>query len=476
MAQDICAKEDIDESIVGKIGSRRIFDINPRGSMSMIYRGLLESLQDFYVPNKYMFKISGCLIGPTLDDIALITGFPINGDPVSGQDLNHEKTKELCKSLLGKDGMVEGSLINLKYLLDNYQKVPEGEVDLDRYIRVYVLFVMGTLLFCSKEVDTMPSMYLVPLKDVDNIKNYAWGPALLAHTLYQLELSVQKRTKSFATNSIFIQTFDFEYMPSMMEVIYPRLKLEQPRKFPLGAYYSHILGRRSKDNFKVVGKDEVKRAMETILYPQSYNCGIFLLHYVEQFLELASNRTTDFMEQLDQNWFVPSEVSLKKRDDIRTLIYQLLDDAVKEPQPADENVQTKASFSSSNVSPESQGSPRRKVPRRSSTITPMQLNFSQASFSGPSVTLEAKNSSCRELLNCDLELPQDSPCRELRNCYLELRQGSPQRELPNYDLELPDVPHRRLPNWRDLPRRELPLRSKRGVPLQKVTPADYEKK
>ncbi|KAL6535138.1 hypothetical protein OROMI_026512 [Orobanche minor] len=265
-------------------------------------------------------------------------------------------------------------------------------------------------------------------------------------------------------------------MPSMMEVIYPRLKLEQPRKFPLGAYYSHILGRRIKDNFKVVGKDEVKRAMETILYPQSYNCGIFLLHCVEQFLELASNRTTDFMEQLDQNWFVPSEVFLKKRDDIRTLIYQLLDDAVKEPQPADENVQTKASFSSSNVSPESQCSPRRKVPRRSSTITPMQLNFSQASFSGPSVTLEAKNSSCRELLNCDLELPQDSPCRELCNCYLELRQGSPQRELSNCVLELPDVPHRRLPNWRDLPRRELPLRSKRGVPLQKFTPADYEKK
>ncbi|KAL6535146.1 hypothetical protein OROMI_026520 [Orobanche minor] len=295
----------------------------------------------------------------------------------------------------------------------------------------------------------MPSMYLVPLKDVDNIKSYAWGPALLAHTLYQLELSVQKRTNSFATNSIFLQTSVFEYMPSMMEVIYPRLKLEQPRKFPLGAYYSHILGRRSKDNFKVVGKDEVKRAMETILYiyPQSYNCGIFLLHCVEQFLELASNRTTDFMEQLDQNWFVPSEVSLKKRDDIRTLIYQLLDDAVKESQPADENVQTKASFSSSN-----------------------------ASFSGPSVTLEAKNISCRELLNCDLELPQYNPCRELRNCYLELRQGSPQRELPNCDLELPDVPHRRLPNWRDMPRRELPLRSKRGVPLQKFTPADYEKK
>ncbi|XP_057789136.1 probable ubiquitin-like-specific protease 2B [Salvia miltiorrhiza] len=42
-------------------------------------------------------------------------------------------------------------------------------------------------------------------------------------------------------------------------------------------------------------------SLELPMQENSYDCGVFLLHYVEQFLELTSNRTTDFMEQLDQN-------------------------------------------------------------------------------------------------------------------------------------------------------------------------------
>ncbi|KAE9595063.1 putative Ulp1 peptidase [Lupinus albus] len=71
-----------------------------------------------------------------------------------------------------------------------------------------------------------------------------------------------------------------------------------------------------------------------------YDCGLFLLHYVERFLEEAPVNfnpfkiITKFSNFLSSNWFPPPEASLK-RSHIHNLIYNILDDySLKEP-PAD---------------------------------------------------------------------------------------------------------------------------------------------
>ncbi|KAH6793441.1 hypothetical protein C2S52_003918 [Perilla frutescens var. hirtella] len=76
-----------------------------------------------------------------------------------------------------------------------------------------------------------------------------------------------------------------------------------------------------------------------------FDCGLFLLHYVERFLELASNcSTTKYIDssklylQLNQDWFFPAEVSLKKRDHIKEVIHRLIkDNALKDPPVASNN-------------------------------------------------------------------------------------------------------------------------------------------
>ncbi|KAL1564608.1 Ulp1 peptidase [Salvia divinorum] len=75
--------------------------------------------------------------------------------------------------------------------------------------------------------------------------------------------------------------------------------------------------------------------------PQQDNlcdCGLFLLHYSELFLELVSNgSTTEYINFLDEDWFLPAEVSLKKRDHIRKLIHKLIQDKAQKDAAAGNN-------------------------------------------------------------------------------------------------------------------------------------------
>ncbi|KAL9170274.1 hypothetical protein ABFS82_04G134200 [Erythranthe guttata] len=64
-----------------------------------------------------------------------------------------------------------------------------------------------------------------------------------------------------------------------------------------------------------------------------FDCGLFLLHYAELFLEQASNLSaTKYLDFLNEDWFFPAEVSLKKRDHIRKLIHRIVEDnALNDP-------------------------------------------------------------------------------------------------------------------------------------------------
>ncbi|XP_073013301.1 probable ubiquitin-like-specific protease 2B isoform X2 [Typha latifolia] len=73
----------------------------------------------------------------------------------------------------------------------------------------------------------------------------------------------------------------------------------------------------------------------------SFDCGLFLLHYVELFLQdapIAFNpfKITKFSSFLSAEWFPPADASLK-RSLIRKLIYELLDDSSQKNVPSCRN-------------------------------------------------------------------------------------------------------------------------------------------
>ncbi|OVA10811.1 Peptidase C48 [Macleaya cordata] len=85
----------------------------------------------------------------------------------------------------------------------------------------------------------------------------------------------------------------------------------------------------------------------------SFDCGLFLLHYVESFLEKAPVnfspfQITKFSDFLSINWFPPMEASIK-RDRIRKLIQELLEDhSLEIPQAACGDVHHSSGFPKNN--------------------------------------------------------------------------------------------------------------------------------
>ncbi|KAH9697359.1 putative ubiquitin-like-specific protease 2A [Citrus sinensis] len=70
----------------------------------------------------------------------------------------------------------------------------------------------------------------------------------------------------------------------------------------------------------------------------SFDCGLFLLHYVELFLkEALSNFNPLKKKQLNRNWFPPAEVSMK-RAQIKKLLYEISKDHSRRKDPSADSV------------------------------------------------------------------------------------------------------------------------------------------
>ncbi|KAL3620981.1 hypothetical protein CASFOL_035893 [Castilleja foliolosa] len=66
-----------------------------------------------------------------------------------------------------------------------------------------------------------------------------------------------------------------------------------------------------------------------------FDCGLFLLHYAELFLEQAPNfGATNYVDILNKDWFLAAEVSLKKRNHIRKLIHGIVENNAKKGSPS----------------------------------------------------------------------------------------------------------------------------------------------
>ncbi|WOL01399.1 hypothetical protein Cni_G10115 [Canna indica] len=96
-------------------------------------------------------------------------------------------------------------------------------------------------------------------------------------------------------------------------------------------------------------------SLEVPQQENSFDCGLFLLHYVELFLEKTPMnfdpfKITKFCSFLSADWFLPSEASLK-RTLIRKLIYELLNDSSEKVNP----------ITSSNEHPTTSGYPANNI-------------------------------------------------------------------------------------------------------------------
>ncbi|KAK1258505.1 hypothetical protein QJS04_geneDACA011488 [Acorus gramineus] len=122
----------------------------------------------------------------TLQDVAILTGLPIDGKPVTGIT-DHDDWASVCEELLGVGppaDKIKGGKIFLSWLKETFSIVPDVELDddiLQQYARAYILFVLGSTIFADGTGNKIHACYLHLFRDFEDAGRYSWGAAALAH-------------------------------------------------------------------------------------------------------------------------------------------------------------------------------------------------------------------------------------------------------------------------------------------------------
>ncbi|KAK1258651.1 hypothetical protein QJS04_geneDACA017817 [Acorus gramineus] len=115
---------------------------------------LLQALTERWRPETNTFHLRHGEMTITLQDVAILTGLPIDGKPV------------------------------LSWLKETFSIVPDVELDddiLQQYARAYILFVLGSTIFADGTGNKIHACYLHLFRDFEDAGRYSWGAAALAH-------------------------------------------------------------------------------------------------------------------------------------------------------------------------------------------------------------------------------------------------------------------------------------------------------
>lgn len=138
----------------------------------MLCKNLLAELMERWSCEKRAFLLIPGNITITLMDVSLILGLCVTGDPVI---LKEDAPFSDLEREYG------ASLWNRKITIASIEKRLEslGCIDDEDFIRSFLLFVFGALLF-PNTTEKVDSRYLSLLWDLDKVSHYAWGAAVLA--------------------------------------------------------------------------------------------------------------------------------------------------------------------------------------------------------------------------------------------------------------------------------------------------------
>ena len=124
----------------------------------------------------------------TLQDMALLSGLPIDGDAVTGVDTHRtvDEWQDYCEEHLGirpPHTAFTGSRLKMTSIATLFVKPLRAEanaITIDRYARAYILLLIGAYIFPDKSQNKVGLMYLQHLEDLDASGRLSWGSAALA--------------------------------------------------------------------------------------------------------------------------------------------------------------------------------------------------------------------------------------------------------------------------------------------------------
>ncbi|KAK4408325.1 Serine/threonine-protein phosphatase 7 long form [Sesamum angolense] len=152
--------------------------------------------------HSFHFRVGEATI--TLQDVQVIWGLPIDGEPVSGTDLERTSVQwqEYCMQYIGfapEDGALKGSRLQVKAIIEHISHVhitPDTpHLTVVQYARAVALLLLGGTMCPDSSGNLVSLLYLAKLEDIVTARNYSWGSAVLAF-LYRELCNASKKGKA----------------------------------------------------------------------------------------------------------------------------------------------------------------------------------------------------------------------------------------------------------------------------------------
>jgi len=175
-----------------------------------IDRSLITALVERWRPETHTFHFRTGEATVTLQDVEVLYGLPVNGDPVLGNETI--KTigdwQNICQRLLGFIPSREDFKTNsLKVAAFNAYMLSQPELPntttqdmINQKARCYMFWMIAGMLMADTSGGYLKLMYLPILEDIDKIGSYSWGSATLAylyHFLCKASQSTQNEIAGF---------------------------------------------------------------------------------------------------------------------------------------------------------------------------------------------------------------------------------------------------------------------------------------
>ncbi|CAM0906014.1 unnamed protein product [Alopecurus aequalis] len=159
-------------------------------------------------------------MAPSLRDTAYILGIPVIGRAlITGAVLNMSSEQLLLQYLGQIPGSMHcrGSRVKLSWLHSKFSQLTEHPTDEEIVYstRAYLLYLIGATMFSDKERGYVSPKYLPLLSNFEEVREYAWGAAALAHLYRDLSTTMSSSRKRLFGSAPLLMGWIYEYIPAM---------------------------------------------------------------------------------------------------------------------------------------------------------------------------------------------------------------------------------------------------------------------
>ncbi|CAN0846224.1 Protein MAIN-LIKE 2 [Linum grandiflorum] len=191
----------------------------PRCMSSHVDVALLTAFIERWQPDTNTFHMPFGEITITLHDVYYILRLPIVGNELSSISDSNTYLRVLAGLLEITVAKVEARFFrsdgfSIVRLLEHMEA---GNIPYDTHeaCSVYLYCLLGSMIFCNTTGSHAPVGIISGLDDVREVHTYAWGAATLAHMYRALGKASRARCKSFMGCQTLLQSWIYEYFPSL---------------------------------------------------------------------------------------------------------------------------------------------------------------------------------------------------------------------------------------------------------------------